>query len=455
MVIKKIMNVNIIINKVYLFFSIILAISITNYSCENPNNISPPPADVGFISSEIIDEITFEELLDLTQEKTFNYFWDFAEPGSGLAREDSSRPNIITMGGSGFAIASFTVAVERGWISRFEAIERMELVLSFLESAQKYHGAFSHWYDSSGNTIPFSQLDDGGDIVETALLMQGLLIARQYFSENSSEEISVRSRITALWQAVEWTWFTQGQNKITWHWSPTNNFDINLDVSGWNESLIVYILASSSPTFPINTDVYIQGWTGNGTMVNTGTFYDTFLPLGENFGGPLFFSHYSFIGLNPTNLSDQYTNYFDQNRSHSLINYMHCVVNPNGYDGYNQNSWGITASTNYDGYSAHSPTNDLGVIAPTAALSSFPYTPLESKRALEHFYYNLNSNLWGEYGFYDAFSVHFNWVSELYLAIDQGPILLMIENYRTQLLWNLFMQDQDIINGLNNLGFNF
>ena len=359
------------------------------------------------------------------------------------------------MGGSGFAIASFTVAVERGWISRFEAIERMELVLSFLESAQKYHGAFSHWYDSSGNTIPFSQLDDGGDIVETALLMQGLLIARQYFSENSSEEISVRSRITALWQAVEWTWYTQGQNKITWHWSPTNNFDINLDVSGWNESLIVYVLAASSPTFPINTDVYVQGWTGNGAMVNTGTFYDSFLPLGENFGGPLFFSHYSFIGLNPTNLSDQYTNYFDQNRSHSLINYMHCVVNPNGYDGYNQNSWGITASTNYDGYSAHSPTNDLGVIAPTAALSSFPYTPLESKRALEHFYYNLNSNLWGEYGFYDAFSVHYNWVSELYLAIDQGPIILMIENYRTQLLWNLFMQDQDIINGLNNLGFNF
>ena len=455
MVIKKIMNANIIINKLYLFFSIILAISITNYSCENPNNISPPPADIGFISSEIIDEITFEELLDLTQEKTFNYFWDFAEPGSGLAREDSSRPNIITMGGSGFAIASFTVAVERGWISRFEAIERMELVLSFLESAQKYHGAFSHWYDSSGNTIPFSQLDDGGDIVETALLMQGLLIARQYFSENSSEEISVRTRITALWQAVEWTWYTQGQNKITWHWSPTNNFDINLDVSGWNESLIVYILAASSPTFPISTDVYVQGWTGNGAMVNTGTFYDSFLPLGENFGGPLFFSHYSFIGLNPTNLSDQYTNYFDQNRSHSLINYMHCVVNPNGYDGYNQNSWGITASTNYDGYSAHSPTNDLGVIAPTAALSSFPYTPLESKRALEHFYYNLNSNLWGEYGFYDAFSVHYNWVSELYLAIDQGPIILMIENYRTQLLWNLFMQDQDIINGLNNLGFNF
>mgnify|MGYP001174988593 FL=1 len=452
---KKIMNLNIINNKAYFTLAILLVTTIFNYSCENPNNITPPPADVGFISSEIIDEITFEELLELTQEKTFKYFWDFAEPISGLAREDSGRPNIITMGGSGFAIASFTVAVERGWISRDEGIERMEKVISFLEGAQKYHGAFSHWYDSSGNTIQFSQLDDGGDIVETALLMQGLLIARQYFSENSTEETIIRNKITTLWEAVEWTWYTQGQNKITWHWSPTNNFDINLDVSGWNESLIVYVLAASSPTYPINIDVYNQGWTGNGAMVNTGTFYDLFLPLGENFGGPLFFSHYSFIGLNPTNLSDQYTNYFDQNRSHSLINYMHCVINPYEYDGYSENSWGITASTNYDGYSAHSPTNDFGVIAPTAALSSFPYTPLESKRALEHFYYDLNGDLWGEYGFYDAFSVHYNWFSELYLAIDQGPIILMIENYRTQLLWNLFMQDQDIINGLNNLGFTF
>ena len=452
---KKIMNFNIINNKAYFTLAILLVTTIFNYSCENQNNITPPPADVGFISSEIIDEITFEELLELTQEKTFKYFWDFAEPISGLAREDSGRPNIITMGGSGFAIASFTVAVERGWISRDEGIERMEKVISFLEGAQKYHGAFSHWYDSSGNTIQFSQLDDGGDIVETALLMQGLLIARQYFSENSTEETIIRNKITTLWEAVEWTWYTQGQNKITWHWSPTNNFDINLDVSGWNESLIVYVLAASSPTYPINIDVYNQGWTGNGAMVNTGTFYDLFLPLGENFGGPLFFSHYSFIGLNPTNLSDQYTNYFDQNRSHSLINYMHCVINPYEYDGYSENSWGITASTNYDGYSAHSPTNDFGVIAPTAALSSFPYTPLESKRALEHFYYDLNGDLWGEYGFYDAFSVHYNWFSELYLAIDQGPIILMIENYRTQLLWNLFMQDQDIINGLNNLGFTF
>ena len=451
MVIKLTMNLNSLIFRVY--FSIFMIVGFI--SCDNPNNIDPPPADIGFVPDEIIEAIPFEDLLELTQQKTFKYFWDFAEPISGLAREDSSRPNIITTGGSGFGIAALPIAVERGWITRDDAVSRMQTVLSFLEGAQKYHGAFSHWYDNSGNTIPFSTLDDGGDIVETALLIQGLLIARQYFSENNSEETEIRNRITALWEGVEWTWYTQGQNKMTWHWSPVNNFDINLDVKGWNESLIVYVLAASSPTFPINIDVYKDGWTSNGNIINTGTFYDIYLPLGENFGGPLFFSHYSFIGLNPTNLSDQYTNYFDQNRAHSLINYQHCVENPLDYDGYNDVSWGITASTNYNGYSAHSPTNDLGVIAPTAALSSFPYTPLESKKALENFYYNLNNNLWGEYGFYDAFSVHYNWYSDKYIAIDQGPILLMIENYRTQLLWNLFMQDQDIISGLTNLGFNF
>ena len=454
MVIKLTLSLNSLNNRLY--FAIVTIFMIAGFiSCDNPNNIDPPPADIGFVPNEIIEAIPFEDLLELTQEKTFKYFWDFAEPTSGLAREDSSRPNIITIGGSGFGIASFPVAVERGWISRDDAVNRMETILSFLDGAQKYHGAFSHWYDYSGNTIPFSTLDDGGDIVETALLIQGLLIARQYFSENNTKETEIRNRITTLWEGVEWTWYTQGQNKITWHWSPVNNFDINLDVRGWNESLIVYVLAASSPTFPINIDVYNDGWTSNGNIINTGTFYDIYLPIGENFGGPLFFSHYSFIGINPTNLSDQFTNYFDQNRAHSLINYKHCVENPFDYDGYNDVSWGITASTNYNGYSAHSPTNDLGVIAPTAALSSFPYTPLESKKALEYFYYNLNDNLWGEYGFYDAFSIHYNWYSDKYIAIDQGPILLMIENYRTQLLWNLFMQDLDIIRGLDNLGFNF
>ncbi|GAA4954609.1 glucoamylase family protein [Algibacter agarivorans] len=403
-----------------------------------------------------VDELTDpdDELLELTQKTTFNYFWDFADSSSGMAKE-RSQSTVITIGGSGFGISCFPVAVERGWITKDEAIERMQKVLTFLEGSAKYHGAFAHWYTSSGVTVPFGTQDDGGDIVETALLFQGLLINRQYFSGDNTEENDIRDRITTLWEAVEWDWYTQGKKSITWHWSSTHGFALNHTVSGWNEALIVYVLAAASPTHSIDKETYEKGWARSGAMKNGETYYDRVLPLGETLGGPLFFAHYSFIGLDPTNLSDQYaTNYFVQNRAHSLINYEYCKDNPKNYAGYSENSWGLTASDNNNGYSAHSPTNDLGVITPTAALSSFPYTPEESRQALEYFYERKNE-LWGEYGFYDAFSDEYGWVADGYLAIDQGPIVAMIENYRTQLLWNLFMQDQNVKDGLTKLGFTY
>lgn len=434
-------------------YTFLLLIFTVISGCESPNEIAPPPPDVGFVPDNPVEQIPFEDLLDLVQERTFNYFWDFAEPVSGMARERSQSLGTITTGGSGFGISCFPVAVSRGWISKNGALQRLDRILTYLENADTYHGVFSHWYNSSGSTIPFSAKDDGGDIVETAFLIQGLLINRQYFSDNTTEENNIRDRITAIWENVEWDWYTQGQNSITWHWSTNYGFDINHRISGWNEALIVYVLAAASPTHTIDKETYDNGWARNGNMKNTGTFYDQMLPLGPDFGGPLFFSHYSFIGLDPRGLEDQYANYFEQNVAHSLINFEYCVDNPNNYSGYSENSWGLTASDNNNGYSAHSPTNDLGVITPTAALSSFPYTPTESKRALEYFYYNLNDKLWGQYGFYDAFSEHNNWVADGYLAIDQGPIVAMIENYRTQLLWTLFMQDQEIQDGLIKLGF--
>jgi hypothetical protein len=424
-------------------------------SCDTPNQITAPPADVGFIPDNPVEEIPFDDLLELVQKQTFKYFWDFADPTSGMARERSQSLTTLTVGGSGFGISCFPIAVERTWITRSQALNQLDKVLTFLENANKYHGVFSHWYDSAGNTIPFSSQDNGGDIVETALLIQGLLINRQYFSKNTTEEISVRDRITAIWENVEWDWHTRGQKEMTWHWSPDNNFDINLKVSGWNESLIVYVLAAASPTHTIDKETYDNGWARNGGMKNTGTFYGHFLPLGKDFGGPLFLSQYSFIGIDPRKLEDQYANYFEQNVAHTLINFEHCKRNPNNFIGYSEKSWGLTASDGNTGYSAHSPTNDLGIITPTAALSAFPFTPVESKKALEYFYYNLNHKLWGQYGFYDAFSDHHNWVADGYLAIDQGPIIAMIENYRTQLLWNLFMGDQEIQDGLTKLGFTF
>ncbi len=407
-------------------------------------------------SSFRFPEISDDELMTLVQQQTFKYFWDFGHPTSGLSRERNTSNDVVTIGGSGFGIMTIPVGIERGFITRKEGVGRINRIVDFLGTADRFHGVWPHWMNGvTGVTHPFSDNDDGGDIVETAFMIQGLLTVRQYLNPDDAFENSIINNITALWEAVEWDWYTQNENSITWHWSPDLGFEKNMKVRGWNEALIVYVLAASSPTHTVSADVYNQGWARNGNIKNGKSFYDITLPLGNDYGGPLFFEHYSFAGLDPRNLSDQYGNYWEQARAHTLINRAYCISNPLNYIGYSSNCWGLTASDNYEGYSAHSPTNDKGVITPAAALSSFPYTPEESMAALKHFYYLLGDKIWGDYGFYDAFSFDQSWVASSYLAIDQGPVVVMIENYRSALLWELFMQNQDVQQGLTKLGFNF
>lgn len=402
-------------------------------------------------------QISQDELLTKVQEQTFRYFWDFAQPNSGMARERNTSGNLVTVGGSGFGVMAIIVGIERGFITRQQGVERWGRIVDFLSTADRFHGVWPHWLNgNTGATIPFSAMDNGGDLVETAFMIQGLLTVKAYLDGNIPAEKNIMDKITQLWRDIEWDWYTRGgQNVLYWHWSPEYEWGMNLPIRGYNESLIVYIFAAGSPTHPITKQVYDQGWARQGQMVNGRQFYQTTLPLGEDFGGPLFFSHYSFLGLDPRNLSDQYANYWEQNRNHSRINQAHAIQNPLGFVGYSEDSWGFTASDNHLGYNAHSPTNDLGVITPTAALSSFPFTPEASMKALEHFYYQLGDRLWGEYGFYDAFNVTEEWYASSYLAIDQGPIILMIENYRTGLLWELLMKDQDLTAGLTKLNFNY
>lgn len=401
--------------------------------------------------------ITDEELLTKVQEQTFKYFWSFAHPVSGLARERNTSGDIVTTGGSGFGVMAILVGIERGFITRSEGVERLTTIVDFLTTADRFHGAWPHWLNGeTGEVIPFGTKDNGGDLVETAFMIEGLLTVRAYLDDNIAEESALIDKISTLWEEVEWTWYTQGgQNVLYWHWSPDYDWDINMKIAGYNEALIVYILAASSPTYPITKAVYDEGWAKNGDIANGNTYYDIVLPVGYAYGGPLFFSHYSFLGLDPRNLSDQYANYWEQNVNHTLINYSYCVDDPKGFVGYSGQCWGLTASDNQSGYSAHSPTNDLGVITPTAAISSIPYTPGKSIDALKYFYYTLGDRLWGEYGFYDAFNVTENWYADSYIAIDQGPIISMIENYRTALLWDLFMTDPDVQNGLDLLEFNY
>lgn len=416
-------------------------------------------------------KITDDSLLTLVQYRTSKYFIDGAEPNSGMARErihmDGVYPeddmNVVTTGGTGFGLMAVIASVERGFITREEGVNRIRRIVNFLGMADRFHGAWPHWLQGeTGKVKPFSLKDNGADIVETAFLIQGLLTTRQYLKNGNETEKEIAADIDKLWREVEWNWFTKGgENVIYWHWSPDYGWEMNHQVRGYNECLILYILAASSPTYPVPAEAYHEGWARNGDIKVESEKFGYRLALKHNsaevYGGPLFWSHYSFLGLDPRNLKDRYASYMEHNTNHALVNWKWCSLNPLGHAGYSEKCWGLTASYSVNFYAAHAPgeNSDLGVISPTAAISSIVYTPEQSMDAIRFFHDQLGEKLWGEYGFYDAFSLNNNWFPEKYLAIDQGPEIVMIENYRTGLLWNLFMSCPEIREGLTKLGFEF
>ncbi|MGW8314981.1 MAG: glucoamylase family protein [Bacteroidales bacterium] len=418
--------------------------------------------------------ITDDSLMTLVQYRTFRYFWDGAEPNSGLARErihmDGIYPqndqNVVTSGGSGFGVMAILVGIERGFITREEGLEQLEKIVDFLEQADRFHGIYPHWmYGETGKVKPFSKKDNGADGVESAYLFQGLLAVRQYFRDGTTREKELSGRIDRLWREADWNWFTRGgEHVLYWHWSPEYLWEMNFKVRGYNECLIYYIMAASSPTHPIAPEVYHEGWARSGGIDTTVVTYGDTLQLKHNgaftYGGPLFWAHYSYLGLDPGGLKDRYADYWKENTSHTLINRQWCIENPDGYKGYGEDCWGLTASyTRREdgtvGYAGHKPSMDLGVISSTAALSSIVYTPEYSLQAMRTFYEVYGDSLFGEYGFYDAFSPQYDWYPDRYLAIDQGPIVVMIENYRSGLLWELFMSASEVRQGLHRLGFDF
>jgi hypothetical protein len=396
-----------------------------------------------------------EALMTAVQQATFRYFWDFGHPVSGLSRERNSSGDLVTIGGSGFGVMGILVGIHRGFITRAQGVTRLRTIVDFLANADRFRGVWPHWMSgTTGKTIPFSARDDGGDLVETSFMAQGLLTARQYLDAADPVESELITRINALLDTIEWTWYTRGgQNVLYWHWSATQGWAMNMQVRGYNEALITYVMAATSKTHAIQPSVYTQGWAANGGIRNGRSFYGIPLPVGFDYGGPLFFAHYSFLGLDPRRISDTYADYWTQNRNHSLIHAEHGVRNPMGHLGYSADAWGLTASDDPSGYRVHEPTNDNGTITPTAALSSIPFTPLESLRAMSHFYHILGDKLWGPYGFYDAYNPNQGWWANSYLAIDQGPILVMIENHRSGLLWELFMSAPEVAPALQSLGF--
>ena len=453
--------------RIFQLIAFLLAIAVLPACSSNPKPGNEEPVT----PDEQVRPATFDNddaMLDYIQRVHFNYMWDGAEPTSGLARErihlDGQYPehdqDVVTTGGSGFGIAGLVVAMERGFITREQGVERLTRIVDFLERADRFHGVWSHWINgTTGKVKPFGQKDNGGDLVESCFLMQGLLCARQYLNNENETEKNLIDRINALWQGMEFDWYTRGgQDVIYWHWSPEYEWEMNFPLEGYNECLIVYVLAAASPTHTVPAACYHKGWARSGGIKSDAAPYGYPLELkhngAEQTGGPLFWAHYSWIGLNPKGLKDQYADYWNVVRNHALSNYQYCLDNPKHYTDYGPDCWGLTASYSVDGYSAHSPGNDLGVITPTAALSSFPYTPEQSMAALKGFYAR-GESIWGKYGFYDAFSPASGWTLPRYLAIDQCTIAPMIENYRTGLLWRLFMSCPEVQQGLEKLGFTY
>lgn len=402
------------------------------------------------------------------QKATFQYFWDGAEPKSGLARErvhlDGNYPQndqmVVTSGGGGFGVMALLIGAERGFVSRKAVVERLERIVQFLETADRFHGAWPHWWNGeTGKVKPFSKKDDGGDLVESSFMAQALICVREYFQKGNQRERKLAARADALWKAIDFNHYRNGKNVLYWHWSPNYGWEMNFPVSGYNECLIMYVLAAASPTHGVPVEVYHEGWAKNGQIKKDTSAYGLSLQLTHNgaptYGGPLFWAHYSYLGLDPRGLKDRYADYWKENTNQSLINYRWCIENKLGFKGYGTDSWGLTSSYSVKGYSGHAPGDkrDKGVIAPTAALSSMPYTPKESMAAMRNWFTNKKAQLFGQYGFYDAFSDTDQWYPQRYLAIDQGPIVVMMENYRSAFIWNLFMSAPEIKTALRKLEF--
>jgi hypothetical protein len=410
-----------------------------------------------------------DELLTMLQEACFHYYWEGADPHSGMTRENyPGDERIVATGASGFGIMALMVAAERQFIAREQAIDRLFKIVGFLETAQRYHGAWSHYMDGgTGKTMAvFGTFDNGGDLVETSFLMQGLLAARQYFHGSTEKEQSLYRRITQLWESVEWDWYREKPQSdfLYWHWSSQWAWQIHHPLIGFNEVMITYLLAMASSTHGVPADMYYSGWAGQSETAthyrggwsgavdgdhygNNHTYYGIKLDVGVGTGGPLFFTHYSYMGFDPHSLHDRFTSsYFKNNSDLANINRQYSIANPKHYAGYGPDAWGLTASDGPMGYLPHAPDNqnDDGTLTLTGALASFPYTPEASMAAFKHFYRDLGAQLWDIYGPRDAYNPTQNWVSNIYMGLNQAPIAVMIENYRTGLVWKQFMSNPEI-----------
>lgn len=437
----------------------ILAIAILLTSCTDT-----PGFNQGVESGEAVaNDNTYSPakvrfILDSQQKKMIDFFMSGADQTSGMCLNSSQWGGTMTTGATGMGFMNIITGVERGWISREEGLDQILKVVKFLDKADRYHGSWSHWYGTDGKTKPFGNQIVAGEIVETAFVMTGLIAAKEYFNGSDTKEVELRNYVDKFWNEIDWSNFVHN-DKLYWIWHSDKAGDKAYEhaLTGWNETLIVYILALAAPEgHNISPDVYQKCWQSNGGIYRENQkVYGYEQPLGRpaNMEG-LFLAQYSFLGLDPRHMADQYINYWNHVTAYTMINRHYCVYEAPESHGYSETDWGITAcegagpATEYKG---RTPSNDDGVLCTSASVSSFPYTPFYCAQVL----LNLNQN-WsfmnGKYGFKTSYHPASGKASSYYLGMEHAPQAVMIENYRSGLLWNLVMRNGHIKKGFELAG---
>lgn len=390
-----------------------------------------------------IANLSDEEFLDLLQKKAFLYFWLETDPETGLVKDKADNflddtSTVATIAGVGFALSAYVVAAERGWLPKEKLYERTLKTLEFFkDKMENVRGFYYHFIDmKTGKRVWQSELSS----IDTALFLAGALTAGEYFRGK------IKKIAEELYRRVDWNWMLADGDTLAMGWYPEKGFDPNR----WNrygEQLILYLLAIGSPTYPIPA----SSWDRIRRPIWE---YEGYVTISSP---PLFTHQYSHIWIDFRNKHDKYADYFLSSRNATLANRKFCLDNKDNSITFRRGFWGLTACEGPGGYRAYGAppgyANYDGTVAPTAAAGSIVFTPKESIELLRKIYQELADKLWGKYGFSDSFNLDKNWFSQYVLAIDQGPILLMIENYRTGLIWKYFMKNKYIRKALKLTGF--
>ncbi len=402
---------------------------------------------------------TTAALVDTVQHTGVMYFWEQANPANGLVKDRSTAGSPASIAATGFGLSALCVGVDHGWLTREQVKGRVLTTLNtFWTGPQSsaasgtigYKGLYYHFLDMNTATRTW---DSELSTIDTALLFAGILDTKMYFTGADSQEVLIRQLADSIYYRADWNFARNFNQGILQGWKPGTGFGGFGQWVGYNEAMILYILALGSPTHPVPTTAWSK-WTSNYLWQ---TLY------GQSFliCPPLFTHQYSHCWIDFSGMQDNYmraqsSNYAENSRRATLAQHSYCIANPGAWTGYSDSLWGLTASDDPFGYAAHGAPpsqSDNGTITPTAGLSSIVFTPELSVPLLHNLWDNWRATTWGPYGFKDAFNPYYGWVDTDYLGIDQGPIVLMMENYRNGSVWARTYQNLDLRTGLARAGF--